>query len=114
MVTIEKIDLREKKQVNQFIQFHYDLYKGTPQWVPPFYTDLQLMLNKKKHPFYELNDADFFIAKKDGKVVGRIAPMENRSYNQYHGTKKAQFYLFDCFDDQEVADALFNRVFEWA
>jgi len=114
MVTIEQVDWNDKKQVNRFIQFHYDLYKGTPQWVPPFFSDLQVMLNKKKHPFYELNDADFFIAVKDGKVAGRIAPMENCSYNKYHATKKAQFYLFDSIDDQEVADALFNRSFEWA
>jgi GNAT superfamily N-acetyltransferase len=89
------------------------LYKGTPQWVPPFYQDIELMLNKKKHPFYELNDADFFVARRDGKIVGRIAAMENRSFNDYHKTTKAQFYLFDLIDDLEVAKALFEKVFDW-
>ena len=114
MVIIEKVDTHNKKQVNAFIQFHYDLYAGTIQWVPPFFNDIQLMLNKEKHPYYERNDADFFIAVNNGKIVGRIAAMENRAYNDYHHSRQAQFYLFDCIDDQNVANLLFNNVFEWA
>ncbi len=82
--------------------------------MPPFVNDIKLMLNKKKHPFYELNDADFFAVYRDGRMVGRIAAMENRSFNDYHKTKKAQFYLFDIENDQEAANALFTRVFDWA
>ncbi len=92
----------------------YRLYKDCPQWVPPFINDIRLMLNKKKHPFYELNDADFFAVYRDGRMVGRIAAMENRSFNDYHKTKKAQFYLFDIENDQEAANALFARTFDWA
>lgn len=114
MVTVEKIDTNNKKQVDQFIQFHYDLYTGTPQWVPPFFADHRLMLNRKKHPFYEHSDADFFIAMQDGKMVGRIAALENRPFNKYHNTKDAEFYFFDCIDDQLVANALFEAVFAWA
>ena len=113
MINIELVDTKNRRQVKDFIQFHYDLYQGTPQWVPPFFSDIQLMLNKTKHPFYEQNDADFFVAKKDGKIVGRVAAMENRSFNKYHGTKKIQFYLYDSIDDQEVTDQLFERVAEW-
>ncbi len=50
----------------------------------------------------------------DGQDVGRIAVLENHRFNEYHGTRQAQFYLFDCVDDQEVANALFERAFEWA
>jgi hypothetical protein len=114
MLEIKQVDLNSRAQVNQFIQFHYDLYKGCPQWVPPFRSDIRIMLDKKKHPFYEHSDANFFVALRDGKAVGRIAAMENKSFNQYHQTKKAQFYLFDSIDDQEVANALFDRYTEWA
>jgi hypothetical protein len=114
MITIEKVDTNNKKQVDQFIQFHYDLYTGTPQWVPPFFSDHRLMLNRKGHPFYEHSDADFFIAMRDGKMVGRIAALENKPFNKYHNTKDAEFYFFDCIDDQQVANALFDAVFAWA
>jgi hypothetical protein len=113
MITVEQIDLSNKKQVDEFVMLPYRLYKDCPQWVPPFINDIKLMLNKKKHPFYELNDADFFAVYRDGHMVGRIAAMENRSFNDYHKTKKAQFYLFDIENDQEAANALFARVFEW-
>ncbi|HEX7556376.1 MAG TPA: hypothetical protein VF338_07110 [Leptolinea sp.] len=114
MITIEQIDLSNKKQVNDFIMLPFRLYKNHPQWVPPFINDIRLTLNKEKHPFYELNDADFFAAYRDGQMIGRIAAMENRSFNQYHKTKKAQFYLFDIENDQEAANALFARTFDWA
>jgi hypothetical protein len=114
MIVIEKIETKNKKQVDRFIQFHYDLYTGCPQWVPPFFADIRLMLNRDKHPFYEHSDADFFIATQDGKVVGRIAALENKLFNNCHNAKDAEFYLFDCINDQEVADALFKAVFDWA
>ncbi len=113
MIKVEQIDLMNKQQVDDFVMLPFRLYKDCPQWVPPFINDIKLMLNKKKHPFYELNDADFFAVYRDGKMVGRIAAMENRSFNEYHKCKKAQFYLFDIENDQEAADALFERVIEW-
>ncbi len=113
MTTVELIDTSSKKQVNEFVQFHYDLYKGTPQWVPPFYADMNMMLNRKKHPFYEHSEGDFFVAKHGKEVVGRLAILENRPFNQYHQTRKAQFCLFDSIDDLEVATALFDRAFDW-
>jgi GNAT superfamily N-acetyltransferase len=114
MLTVEKIDTSNKKQVNQFVQFHYDLYKGCPQWVPPFFSDIKLMLNREKHPFYEHSDADFFIAQDGGKTVGRLAMLENKSFNKYHNTHQASFYLFDSIDSQDVTSKLFERGFDWA
>ncbi len=114
MISIIKIDTQDKKQVKQFIRFHFDLYKECPQWVPPFIVDWETMMNCNKHPYYEHSDAEFFLALRDGKVVGRIAAMENKPFNQYHKTKDAEFYFFDSIDDQEVANALFDTVFEWA
>jgi hypothetical protein len=114
MITVEQIDLSNKKQVDEFLKLPFRLYKNHPQWVPPFIDDIRLMLNKAKHPFYELNDADFFAVYRDGQMVSRIAAMENRSFNNYHNVKKAQFYLFETENDQEAVNALFARTFEWA
>ena len=118
MVNIEMIDTRNsysasKARVNEFVQFHYRLYKGHPQWVPPFVDDIKLMLNRNKHPFYEHSIGDFFVARRGDEVVGRIAVLENKPFNQYHNCRKAQFYLFDCVEDQEVANSLFDAAFDW-
>ncbi|MBU2610409.1 MAG: hypothetical protein KJ606_05620 [Chloroflexi bacterium] len=114
MLTIEKVDTDNKSQVKRFVEFYYALYRDCPQWVPPLYIDAYLPLNRKKHPFFEHSEADFFLAVRDGKVVGRICAAENKPFNEYHKTKKAQFYFFDAIDDIEVAKALFDTLFDWA
>ena len=114
MIQIQQVDVRDTKAVDRFIQIPFDLYAGHPQWVPPFISDVKNMLNPEKHPYYEHSDADFFVAIKDGKAVGRIAALENKPFNRYHNAKDAEFYLFECINDFEVAKGLFETVFEWA
>jgi hypothetical protein len=70
-------------------------------------------LNPDKHPYYEHSTADFFVAQDKNEIVGRIALLENKSFNNYHGTKKAQFYLFDIVDDFTTAKMLFEFAFQW-
>ena len=111
---IEKVNTSDKSQVRCFVALPYRLYRQHPQWVPPPQQDIALMLDRQKHPFYEHSDADFFVALRDGQVVGRVAAIENRVYNACHGVKQAQFYLFDCEDDLEIATALFEHALAWA
>src|SRR5688572_27448721 len=92
MLSIEKIDTNNKVQVKRFVEFPYRLYKDCPQWVPPLYLDAYLLLNRKKHPFFGHSEADFFLAVRAGEVVGRICAAHNKPFNEYHKTKKAQFY----------------------
>ncbi len=113
MLTIEMVNTQDRSQVDQFVKFHYQLYKNTPQWVPPFYSDIKMMLNRHKHPFYEHSTGDFFVARMGKDIVARVGVFENRPFNEYHQVKKAQFYLFDSIDDQEVVNGLFERVFDW-
>lgn len=114
MISVQKLDTSSKGQVNEFVEFHYRLYKDNPQWVPPFKDDIRTMLNRNKHPYYEHSDADFFVARRGSEVVGRIAVLENKPFNVYHNTKKAAFYLFDVVDDQDVANHLFDAAFDWS
>jgi len=114
MLTIEKVDTGNKSQVKRFVKYYYDLYQDCPQWVPPLFVDAYLPLNRKKHPFFEHSDADFFLAVRDGEVVGRICAGANRLFNEYHKTKKSQFYFFDSENDLQTASALFNAVFDWS
>src|SRR5690349_9862907 len=114
MLTIEKVDTENKKQVKRFVELPYRIYADCPQWVPPLNIDAYNQLNRKKHPFHEHSRVDFYLAVRDGRDVGRIAAIENKPFNQYHNTKKADFYLFECENDMEAATALFATAFEWA
>jgi len=114
MLAIEKVDTGNKSQVRRFVELPYRLYANTPPWVPPLLIDAYTYLNRKKHPFHEHSDVDFFLALRDGKDVGRIAAIENKPFNKYHNTKKADFYFFDCEDDLDAGTALFDTVSDWA
>jgi hypothetical protein len=114
MLRIEKVDTGSARQVRRFVDFPYRLYKGHAQWVPPLRMDVQLQLNRSKHPFFKHSDADFFTAVRDDIVVGRIAAIENKRFNEYQNKKQAQFYFFDCENDPEAARLLFETAFDWA
>lgn len=114
MISVELVDNKNKNQVNEFINLPWKIYAGYKQWVPPIISDVKVIINRKKHPFFEHSEGDFFLARKDGEVVGRICVAVNKPFNQVHQVKKAQFYFFESIDDQEVANVLFERIFEWA
>jgi len=114
MITIKQVNTHSKKEVNEFVMFPFKIYENVKEWVPPIISDIKLMLNENKHPFYEHSEAEFFTARDNEEMVGRIACLENKKYNQYHDKKQASFYLFECINDQSVAEALFGRAFDWA
>lgn len=114
MLTVDAVDLAERAQVRRFLDLPFRLYRGHPLWVPPIRLDAAAMLNPAKHPFYEHSEAAFFLAVRDGRAVGRIAALENRPYNRTHDKRTAQFYLFECEPELEIARALFDRAAEWA
>lgn len=113
-LVIEQVATASRAQVRRFVQVPFRLYAKDPLWVPPLYMDAELPLNRAKHPFYEHSTADFFLAVRDGRDVGRIAVLDYRHYNEAHAKRRAQFYYFDCENDPEAAAALFNRAAEWA
>jgi len=113
-VKIRKINTGIKKDVEIFIQFPFRLYKDNPQWVPPMIGDAKLALNRNEHPFYRHSKADFFVAEDQGKVIGRIAAIDNERYKKFTGNKSGFFYFFETIEDIRVTRSLFDTVFEWA
>jgi hypothetical protein len=75
--------------------------------------DMKLALNREKYPFYRYSAADFFVAEEGDQTLGRIATIDNRRYNQHHGSNTAFFYYFEVIEDPEIARALLNTAFEW-
>jgi GNAT superfamily N-acetyltransferase len=114
MLKIDQLDTSNKAHIKRFIEIPFPMYADTKEWVPPIRIDVATAMDRNKHPFYEHSTGDFFVAAEDGKDIGRLAILENTRYNQYHGTRRAQFYFFECIDDAHVAGELFARAFEWA
>ncbi len=114
MTRIVKIQTDNPAQVRAFVDFPYRLYRNCPQWVPPLRMDVYRALDRRRHPFYEHSDGDFFLALQGDEVVGRIAALENKRFNAWHDRRDAEFYFFDSIDDAQVAAALLDAVSDWA
>ncbi|MEM7103465.1 MAG: hypothetical protein AAF502_10070 [Bacteroidota bacterium] len=112
-MSIQIRPVTDKKQEKTFIHFPWKIYENDPNWVPPLLMDIKLKLNKKKHPFYEFGEIQLFLAYKGEKTVGRIAAIQNKRYNEYHNCKTGFFGFFECINDQEVANALFDTARGW-
>ena len=113
MKEIKKIQ-PTKADLKKFTQLQIDLYDGNPYFVPPLVSDDVATLLPEKNPAFDFCEAEYFMAYRDGKPVGRIAGIINRQVNEHHKTKKARFGFVDFIDDPEVSEALFKAVEDWA
>ncbi|MBS1639325.1 MAG: GNAT family N-acetyltransferase [Bacteroidetes bacterium] len=111
-ITIKEVS--NKKEMNAFLDLPYRLYKGNPYFVPPLRFDEAHTLDKKKNPAFEHCDAKFWIALKDGRVVGRIAGIINNNYISKWKNKYARFGWIDFEEDEAIAKALLNTAEDWA
>ena len=109
---IEIREVKTKKEQKQFVEFPLKLYKGNEYFVPPLYSD-EMSVFKPDYVYNEQADSIYFLAFRDGKVVGRISGILQRAANQKWGQKRVRFTRFDSIDDQEVANALFAAVENW-
>jgi GNAT superfamily N-acetyltransferase len=116
-MAIEIRQVRTKKELRQFITFAWQVYRNDPElnkyWVPPVISDYMKTLDQEVYPLYEHADLAMFTAWKDGRLSGTIAAIENRRHNEVHQDRVGFWGFFECFNDQEVADALFNTVAGW-
>lgn len=99
--------------MERFIRFNYELYKGNPYSVPDLYDDMLNTFSKTKNAAFEFCEADYFLAYKEGRLVGRIAAIINHKANDTWGKKEVRFGWVDFVDDAEVSQALFDAVAEW-
>ena len=111
---IKVLEVKTKKQIKQFVDFPIKLYKDCPYFVPPLYGDEMAMFKKNYH-YYEQTESIFFNAyDENDKMVGRIQAILQKASNEKWNQKRVRFTRFDSIDDQEVANALFKAVEDWA
>jgi len=105
---IEIITVRSAGELNKFIKFPYKLYKHDPNWVPPLISERKAFLDRRKNPFFRYSRVRYFMARKGGKIVGRIASIVNYGHNRFHEDTVGFFGFFECIEDFEVASVLFR------
>jgi GNAT superfamily N-acetyltransferase len=125
MTDIKIVPANSKSQKKAFMMLPFDIYKNNKYWVSPLLTDMRYMFglnglfdsiigNKGRHPFYEYGQMQLYLAYKDNRLVGRIAAINNDKYNEIHQQYKTGFFgFFECINDQNVANALFDTAKKW-
>ena len=113
MSTIEIKQVTNRKELKQFVQFYYDLYRGNNYAVPYLFFDEMTTLRKDKNPSFECCEAEYFMAFRDGKMVGRVAAIINRRANERWNCHQVRFGWFDFIDDTAVSTALLQAVEQW-
>jgi len=112
-LTIERVETRA--QIEAFIRFPFELYRGDPHWVPPLLQERRDFLDSRKNPIFEYARVHLLAARRHGRIVGTVAAVRNDRYIEFHGDegKVGFFGLYECIDSPDVSRALLDAAAEW-
>jgi hypothetical protein len=112
-LSISVTPVRSSGDLSEFIAFPYRLHRKNPAYVPPLISHVRRLLDTKSNPFFQHAEMEMFLARIEGRVVGRIAAIVDRNYPELNVRLVGLFGFFDCIDDIDVAHALFNSASAW-
>ena len=110
---IEVVKVESKKNVKDFVMFPFELYKDCEYWVPPIINEEIDAMDMNKNPVFKNAEAEFYLAYKDNKIVGRIAAIVNWVEIEEQKKNKLRFGWYDTIDDINVSKALMDKVLEF-
>jgi len=113
--SLEITQVKGRRGTSRFVDAAWSVHDQpvSSGWIPPLRALVRDGLDQGGNPFYQQAERALFIAQRNGRVVGRVAAIENRSHNDHHEDRVGFFGFFDCRDDQEAANGLFDRAEEW-
>jgi hypothetical protein len=106
--------VRTRRELKRFVKVPFRLHRDSEQWVPPLVFERMQFLDRKKNPWFEHGEAEYFLAERDGEPVGRISAHVDSRWDEYQGGSDAMFGFFETANDPEVVRALFGAATEWA
>ena len=109
---IEVTTVKGRKDLVQFVSLPFRLHAGTP-WIPPLKLERYAFLTRKLNPFFTHGEAEYFLARKDGRVVGRITAQVDFDYNAYHQSRWGMFGFLEFEDDAEIVRSLCAAAEGW-
>jgi GNAT superfamily N-acetyltransferase len=112
-MTLEVRPVTSKRDLGTFIKLPWRLYREEPNWVPPLVMDVKKRLDRKKNPFFQHAQAQYFLAWRQGRAIGRISAHIDRNLNEFQDNAWGLFGWFECEDDPEAARALLDAAETW-
>jgi GNAT superfamily N-acetyltransferase len=114
MASVSIRPVRTRSELKRFVKLPFRLHRESEQWVPPLIFERMQFLDRKKNPWFEHGEAEYFLAERDGEAVGRITVQVDSRWDTYQGGKDAMFGFFEAEEDPEVVRALFDAATSWA
>ncbi|HEX3736056.1 MAG TPA: hypothetical protein VHV53_00815 [Solirubrobacterales bacterium] len=111
-MAVEITTVKGRRQVGEFIDLPFRLHAGTP-WVTPLKLERRLFLDRKLNAYFKHGEAEYFLARRDGRVVGRITAQIDFAYNRFHGTRTGMFGFLEFEDDPAILGALLAAAEGW-
>jgi GNAT superfamily N-acetyltransferase len=112
MSTVNVRPVSGPRDLKTFIKLPFRLHRGTP-WVPPLVMERREFLNRDKNPFFGHAEAEYFLAERDGEVVGRITAQVDERWTEHNGGSDGMFGFFECERDPDTAAALLGAASSW-
>jgi len=113
MARLEITAVERSSDLDAFIELPWKIYEGDPNWAPPLKRFVRRVLDPRQHPFWKFAERVLFLARRGPEVVGRIAGIIDRNYNNYHKTSMGTWGFFECLNDREAAEGLMTAVSDW-
>ncbi len=110
---MEIAPVTDGRDLERFIAFPYDHYRGDPLWVPQLRMDVRTLLSPAKNPFFQHAEAQYFVTHANGRPTGRIAAIKNDAHTRAHNDRVGFYGFFECVNDPGVATALFDAAAAW-
>src|SRR6476619_4857856 len=114
MASVSIRPVRTRRELKRSVQVPFRLHRDSPEWVAPLIFERMAFLNRKKNPYFEHAEAEYFLAERDGETVGRITAQVDLRWDEFQGGNDAMFGFFETAADPEVTRALLDAAVEWA
>src|SRR5205807_2565502 len=105
--------VRTRRELQAFIRLPWRLYRGQANWVPPLLSERKRHLDRRRNPFFQHAEAEYFLAWRDRQPVGRITAHVDHRLNQFQGNRWGLFGFFECERDPDTAGALLASAESW-
>jgi len=112
-MTIDVRAVETRKELAEFIDMPWTIYKNYPHWIPPLKAEVDKLLTPGKNPFWNHAERELYIARANGRIAGRIAAIRDEHHNGVHGEMAGFFGFFETIEDYGVAEALFSAARRW-
>ena len=111
-MAIEISVVKGPRALREFVDLPFRLHAGTP-WIPPLKLERYMFLNRKLNAYFKHGEAEYFLARRDGRVVGRVTAQVDRAFNEFHDSRWGMFGFIEFEDDPEVVEALLSVASFW-